>query len=252
MRKLRKRLGLQLSAEPRFGLLFLMLLLALAVPFFLPRGILFQLTYQFLISAVLLVGLASVSRGRRQLLIGTAIAVPAVTLNWLAHLVNHTLIVWSGALAVILLLYLAALILIYLGKAKRANSNTIYGAVCVYMLLGFIWGLAFFLAEAIDPHSLAEGGAPVYENIGGLLEVTSEAMYLSFVTLTTLGYGDVTPISGPSRALAMLEAIIGQLFLIISISRLVGLSVAQSIREAETEAENAGPGRPRPPGQGGS
>jgi voltage-gated potassium channel Kch len=107
------------------------------------------------------------------------------------------------------------------------------------MLLGFIWGLVFFVFEVVDPYTLADGGAPVYDDIGGMLEATTKAQYLSFVTLTTLGYGDVTPVTAPTRTLAVLEAITGQLFLIVMISRFVGLNVAHSFRAAEQRTAHA-------------
>ena len=56
----------------------------------------------------------------------------------------------------------------------------------------------------------------------------SHLNYFSFVTLTTLGYGDINPVSGPASAFAMLEAIIGQLFLVILVARLVGLQISHS------------------------
>ena len=59
----------------------------------------------------------------------------------------------------------------------------------------------------------------------------NELFYFSFVTLTTLGYGDVTPLSEPARVLSLLEAIVGQMFLVIMIARLVGIQISQSINE---------------------
>lgn len=233
MGKISKILDHEMKREPRFGLLFLMLLVALAVPSFLPPGTAFQLAVQLLIIGILLAGLTSVSRGKRLLVVGIGLVFPAIIMSWLARLVDHKLIIVSNVLAVVFLLYLSILITNYLLHAKRADANTIYGAICVFMLLGFVWGLTFFVFEVVDPYALTHEGARVYEDVGGLLEATSTALYLSFVTLTTLGYGDVTPASNPTRTLAVIEAILGQLFLIVMISRFVGLNVAHSIREAE-------------------
>ena len=63
---------------------------------------------------------------------------------------------------------------------------------------------------------------PPYETIG----TDALLMYLSFVTITTTGYGDITPVSPPARVLCVLEAIVGQLFLTITVARLVGLYTA--------------------------
>ncbi len=238
MRKISRILDRELKREPRFGLLFLMLILALAVPNFLPPGTAVHLAVQLLITGILLAGLTSVSGGRRLLVLGIVVVIPAIALSWLARLIDHKLIIASNILAIAFLLYLSILIINYLLQAKRADANTIYGAICVFMLLGFIWGLAFFVFEVIDPSALS-GGVTEYEDVGGLLEATSAALYLSFVTLTTLGYGDITPTSNPTRTLAVIEAIIGQLFLIVMISRFVGLNVAHSMAEGERRTARA-------------
>jgi len=239
MGKISKLLDHELKREPRFGLLFIMLLSALAVPSFLPPGTTFQVAVQVLISGILLVGLTSVSRGKRLLVIGILVVLPAIALNVMARVVHPNLIIASNVLAIAFLVYLSALITNYLTHAKKADSNTIYGAICVFMLLGFIWGLTFFVFEVINPYSLTAGGDRVYEDVGSLLEATSSSLYLSFVTLTTLGYGDITPATAPTRTLAVIEAILGQLFLIVMISRFVGLNVAHSMRESERRSARA-------------
>jgi hypothetical protein len=236
MGKISHILNRETRRKPRFGLLFLTLLLALALPSFLPHGTAFQLAVQILITGVLLAGLTSVSRGTRLMLIGIAVVLPAIALNWLARLVDQHLIIASNVLAIAFLIYLAILIINYLLQAERADANSIYGGLCVFMLLGFIWGLAFFVFDVIDPGSLSTGGAALADDIGGLLEATSKSIYLSFVTLTTLGYGDVTPAIRATRSLAVLEAIIGQLYLIVMISRFVALNVADSMAEAQKRA----------------
>lgn len=225
--------------EPRFGFLFVMLILALAVPSFLPRGTALHLSLQILITGILLVGLTSVSGSKRLLAIGIVVVIPAVVLSWLARIVDHKMIIASNILAIVFLLFLSILIIAYLLRAKRADSNTIYGAICVFMLLGFIWGLAFFVFEVIDPSALSSGTGLSYDDVGDLLEATSSAVYMSFVTLTSLGYGDITPTSHATRTLAVIEAVLGQLFLIVMISRFVGLNIAHSLSQSETKTARA-------------
>lgn len=233
MRRFSRFLSKELRAEPRFGLLFFMLLLGLALPAILPPGTIFHVALQVFMSGILIVGLASVSHGKWLVILGLSLVLPAITLNWLARVVDKDLIVVSNLVAMAFLLYLAVLILNYLLRTTHVDANTIYGALCVFLLLGFIWGFAFFVLEVVDPYSLTDGGAPLYEDIGGMLEAMSDSLYLSFVTLTTLGYGDITPATQPGRTLAILEAIIGQIFLVVMIARFVGLNVAHSIRRAE-------------------
>ena len=109
---------------------------------------------------------------------------------------------------------------------KRVSGDTLYASICAYLLLGMIWTLAYSLAEYVQPGSfrLPAGEEMVF---GG--QDSSNVLYFSYVTLTTLGYGDVTPAQDAVRLLAIGEAMIGQIFLVVLVARLVGLNVGQAM-----------------------
>src|SRR5206468_6429646 len=92
----------------------------------------------------------------------------------------------------------------------------LYGAVTAYLLLGLTWGLAYALVERLHPGSFR---SPV--DTDGLAGPV--LMFFSFITLTSVGYGDIVPLGGHARSLAILEAITGQMYLAIFMARLVGL-----------------------------
>lgn len=101
---------------------------------------------------------------------------------------------------------------------RRADTNTLMGAVCVYLLLGLIFALFYALIAYFWP----EGA------FNGLSFQTNNAqfdnfLYYSFVTLTTAGYGDITPVNPLLRTLAYLEMIMGQFYMAILVAGLVGL-----------------------------
>jgi len=98
----------------------------------------------------------------------------------------------------------------------RVGGERISAALCVYMLVGIAFGGFFATLDQLEPGSLVQSAAR------GALD-TDGAIYFSFVTLATLGYGDVTPVSGPARALAILESVFGQLYLVVLVARLVSL-----------------------------
>jgi hypothetical protein len=85
----------------------------------------------------------------------------------------------------------------------------------LYLLLGLVWGVIYATIEMHAPGSFA-GTLRLDERL-------SDWVYYSFVTLTTVGYGDITPLSMAARAVAMLEALVGQLYPAIIIARLVSL-----------------------------
>ena len=105
--------------------------------------------------------------------------------------------------------------------------NLIYGSVCVYLLIGLVWAFIFSALEILYPGSfkfeLQNPGADVLLTTNQLQ--LSQLLYYSYVTLTTLGYGDISPVSPPARSFATLEAIAGQFYLTILVARLVGLQI---------------------------
>jgi voltage-gated potassium channel len=114
--------------------------------------------------------------------------------------------------------------------AKQASGDAIFGAVCGYLLLGIIWSLVCSAVETASPGSFAiqaSGGADVVPSRldRGVLS------YYSFITLATVGYGDVTPTTPLARTLAWIEAITGQFYLAVLVAGLVGFKVTQAMKD---------------------
>lgn len=105
------------------------------------------------------------------------------------------------------------------------DLNRIVGAVSIYFVLGLVFAFVFSLLQAFQPGAF--NLTPISKEAGSHQLMFSELNYFSNVTLTTLGYGDINPISRPARTLATLEAMIGQLYLAIVMARLVGLYILQ-------------------------
>lgn len=101
-------------------------------------------------------------------------------------------------------------------RTKHVSQDTIKGGICAYMILGFLWAIFYSICERISPESFTSTSA---EDIN--------FVYFSFATLTTLGYGDVVPVHQAARALSILEALAGQVFLAVFVARLVGLYIAK-------------------------
>lgn len=118
--------------------------------------------------------------------------------------------------------YTTILILIFTFHTHRVTFNTICASLCVYILLAILWSQFYQLLLTISPESFSLGSAkPAAEN-------SVISIYFSFVTITTLGYGDILPISTSARILSVMEALVGQLYLVVLVSRLVGLHIAHS------------------------
>lgn len=95
-------------------------------------------------------------------------------------------------------------------RSRRITLDTVAAGLCVYLLLGLAFGYA---------HVLVSGWLP---GAYSTALTDQDAMYLSFVTLTTVGFGDVVPLLGPARAVTIVEGVMGQLYLVSVIAVLVG------------------------------
>jgi voltage-gated potassium channel Kch len=115
-----------------------------------------------------------------------------------------------------------------LWQVKTVTLDTILGSVCAYLLLGMTWAMVCVLIGIFVPGSYAAGGEPLLYSGEMGREIYANSIYYSFITLTTLGYGDIIPLSPPARSLAALEALVGQMFIAVLVARLVGLQIAVS------------------------
>ena len=201
-------------------LLVAMLLLLVVEPFLLGQAI-----FDTLVSVVLLAAVWVVSPRPRLLLISIALVIPAFMGRWLVYVHEaHWLIVVSAffamsffALTVVVLLWRA------LGSGATVTADTIAGAVCAYLLLGVVWAFAFSMIELAHPGAFLVNGAPMTALTGTPKILRQELLYMSLVTLSTVGYGDIVPALPPARMLAVLEAVTGQIYLAVLIGGLVGM-----------------------------
>lgn len=218
--------------EHRFSILFVALLVMLLVVPALQRGAVGAIVVKALVTVILLSALYAVSENRVALNIAVALAVPTVVANWTGQLLGIDAVLGLGSiLTVLLLAFTAKEILGHVVRSRRVTAEVIRGALCVYLLLGVIGAVLYTALEVWQPGAIAfpegSGGAAV-----GDATRFSATVYYSFVTLTTLGYGDITPVTRLARTLSMVEAVTGQLYLAVLIARLVGLHIVHSSTSA--------------------
>ncbi len=127
----------------------------------------------------------------------------------------------------VMLIYIGLLIYSftrYVFRAKVVTGSLICAALCLYLLIGMFWGLLYEVVESLAPGSFA---GDLLKGSASAMEMRQHFQYFSFVTLTTLGYGDILPKSAGASALCHTEAIMGQFFMTVLVARLVGLQVSQ-------------------------
>ena len=132
------------------------------------------------------------------------------------------LTILNAAFGIAFLLLLLAILIIQVFRKGAVTAHRIRGAIVVYLLIGGMWSFFYFIAAMTLPHAFnwPDGRTPA-----NLQAVQQSLTYFSFITLTTTGYGDVTPAIPLTRTLAMFEALAGQLYLVITLARLVSLAV---------------------------
>jgi hypothetical protein len=99
-------------------------------------------------------------------------------------------------------------------KAKRVDAEHLYAALSVYLLLGLMFSAVYLTLELLAPGALSRAATPLS---------TEDAVYFSFVTLATLGYGDIVPVTAVARGIAIIEAIVGQFYIAVMVARMVTL-----------------------------
>ena len=107
-------------------------------------------------------------------------------------------------------------------ETKKVDANRIVGAVCIYLLMGLIWTLMYlFIAQAIPGAFNGVEQMVWYDNF-------ADVAYYSYVTLTTLGYGDISPVAPIARFLVYMEAVVGVFYMAILVASLIGVGINES------------------------
>lgn len=175
-----------------------------------------QIFPMLLRGSVLIAAIFMTADQKNHLIIGLVLGIPALFLTSSFHQFDNQIRDWiTYGNVLCLYLFIIYLMLTQIFKAKIITLNTIGLALCTYIMLGTVWILFYTPVLALNPEAFTH---PILDDPDPLHTLT----YFSYVTLATLGYGDISPVSNLARNLAILEAVTGTLFLAVLISRLVG------------------------------
>jgi Ion channel len=177
-----------------------------------------EILYSDMVFSLLLISGVAIAWGQRWLfLLSFCVASATLAVRWMAFLTpTRTLEVWSGVWSLTAILVIALVLLAQVFRAGPVTSYRVQGAIAVYLLFGAVWAHAYHITAILHPGSF-----------NGLGEMPSalDWAYYSYITLSTVGYGDITPVRPIARVLAMGEALTGQLYLAVLIARLVAMEV---------------------------
>lgn len=217
------------NGEFKFGLLLACLFVALIVPSYFDGHPLFNVVWKVIFTSVLLAALYSLVGHKKVWFPALVLMLPTLATVWIEHFsVHNRVLFYLDNLTTILFLgFICYQFLIYVLRSRVVSANMIYASMCVYLMIGIIWAAiysninlfyngAFFFANVAPEKTLV-----LEEQLMGVFT------YYSYVTLTTLGYGDVVPTHKVAQSWATVEAMVGQFYIAVIMARLVSIHATQ-------------------------
>jgi hypothetical protein len=178
-----------------------------------------DLILSVLLSLVMLSAVVAVASRRGAFIVALLLLIPAIAGRWISHfrpdLVPPAVFLIAG---LALVAFVVANLLRFVLRAPSVNVEVLCASLSAYLMLGLMWTMAYWLVDQLTPGAFAFNGNAERQSVRGF-----NAFYFSFITLSTVGYGDITPVSKVARMLAAMEAMTGLLYVAVLIARLVSL-----------------------------
>ncbi|HEV3110317.1 MAG TPA: ion channel [Candidatus Binataceae bacterium] len=191
-----------------------------------------------LLYVVLASSIYAVGPAKSLVAVAAAMALAIVAIRLLNdNSLNVKLLLLSHGLSFTLMVLVTATIVIRVFRAREITAEIIVGAVCVYLIIGAAWAFLYFFLQIAAPGSMmALPIASHGSSIPPLLEEYRfwEMLYFSMSAMSTMGFLSTEPLTPLARQLAVVEAIIGQLYVAVLIARIVALSTAGAMKSAPT------------------
>lgn len=204
-------------------LLTTLLALFIISPFFQAEGTMgFRPVLPFIYTIAMIAIFRTIVEENREFYILAGTKVFSFGLDMLAHFhlvpaFDHGFHVVARFIQIVLIFVVVVHLMKWLFSIDKVDKDTIKGGICVYILLGLAWMALYRFVYELNPNSFSVQFGQAWE-----------FMYFSYTTLTTVGYGDITPVSSFAMMLTNLEGMAGQIFLAIFVARLVGLHIVHS------------------------
>jgi hypothetical protein len=209
-------------------IIFAIVLVLLVSPFLRPIGLFGHLFNTLLIAMIPLSSGFALTGDKKTAIVILLIAAPFVILDGLNYFSPHRLlIIVAFSFATFLYFYIAILLTKRLLAIRVVTADLIYCAISIYLLIGVGWGGVYTIVEVISPGSFS--GTPE----------SGDLLYFSFVTLTTVGYGDVLPLSTLGKRLAMLEAAMGSIYMAVIVAMIVGRYMSMHLESDSKNGTNS-------------
>jgi hypothetical protein len=176
-------------------------------------------------SIILIATIYAASQKIHHIIIAAILLIPALLAVWTPDIPANNILLTIGYICGLVVFAFAVIsILNYIFSEETVTRQTISAAVSVYLLIALMWTFIYRLIENLYPASFAVAHDK-------LLDAPNIYLYFSLVTITTLGYGDITPTGSKAVSMAVLEAVTGQIYLVVVVAWFVGLYVSRKSRQ---------------------
>jgi hypothetical protein len=208
-----------LRSQERYLILMVLIMAMLVLGPILEGFVAIRIIIDVFLTAIVLCMLSMVSHKKRLVQIGLLLSIVMLILLWLKYFSNYDVIAAvSMLIGAVFTILVTAYTVAFIVNSKTVTREVVYAAMLVYLLLAQLWALVYTFLYLIEPASFnlpqGQGDFLVFE-------------YYSFVTLTTLGFGDITPLTKIAKAFSVLEAVVGQLYLVVVVAWFVGMHVSR-------------------------
>jgi hypothetical protein len=191
-----------------------------------------ELVESVLLTLVLVSAVLAVGHRRRVLWLAIVLVTPALAGKWLYHFWPERGLLEIYLVSALLFVgFIIVQLLHFVLRTPRVNFEVLCAGISTYLMMGLLWSVAYTLVASLTPPpQVAFDFSATVPDAGHLMNGFT-SLYFSFITLSTVGYGDITPVSNVARMLAATEAVTGTLFVAIMIARLVSLYSSQASPE---------------------
>lgn len=212
---------LQKFSENRFLILLVLILFTIVLTPFLDHFLETKILMDIFLTVLFFNIIFAIGSKRSHLIIASILVLPLVLSTWSIYFYDSTqLSLLTRTFGALFFGYAVIIILQMIARSIDITRETIFAAIVAYLLIALMWAFIYMILEMVVPGSFSFPDK-------SLRAETMHFEYFSFVTITTLGYGDVTPLTNRASALALLEALVGQIYLVVLVAWLVGMYVSR-------------------------
>ena len=213
-----------LRSRERFLILLCLILGLLVLVPILNRFVAARIFLDIFLTAIAISMVYAISHKKGHVIVGVLLAIVMLASMWSQYLHPNKGILAIGMIAgALFTAVVLSNILDFIFKSEGVSREIIYAAILLYLLAALLWAFLYTFLELVDPASFNI-------DLGQPQRYLLVFQYYSFVTITTLGYGDITPVTEVAKAFSVLEAVCGQLYLVVVVAWLVGMHVSNKSR----------------------